>query len=118
MSSSTLPALGSGSTPEPPYYVAIFTSQRSEDTNGFEEMAERMVELVRQQPGFLAMDSAGGANGIDIVISYWKDEESIRHWKQQMDHLKAQKSGRQRWMKNYQVRIGRVERAYGFDTAS
>jgi len=118
MSSSTLPALGSGSTPEPPYYVAIFTSQRSEDTKGFEEMAGHMVELVQQQPGFLAMDSAGGANGIVIVISYWKDEESIRRWKQQMDHVKAQKLGQQRWMKNYQVRIGRVERAYGDDRAS
>ena len=69
MSSSTLPALGWGSTPEPPYYVAIFTSQRSEDAEGFEAMAERMVELVRHQPGFLAMDSAGG-NGIEIVIAY------------------------------------------------
>jgi len=28
-----------------------------------------MVELVRHQPGFLAMDSAGG-NGIEIVIAY------------------------------------------------
>jgi heme-degrading monooxygenase HmoA len=116
MSNSSLPTLGWGSTPEPPYYVAIFTSQRSEDTEGFEPTAERMVELVRQQPGFLAMDSAG-ANGIDIVISYWKDEESIRNWKQQLEHVKAQKLGRQRWMKNYQVRIGRVERAYGSDTA-
>ncbi|HEX6564315.1 MAG TPA: antibiotic biosynthesis monooxygenase [Chthoniobacterales bacterium] len=112
MSNSTLPALGWGSTPEPPYHVAIFTSQRSEDVGGFEPMAERMVELVRQHPGFLAMDSAG-ANGIDIVISYWKDEESIVGWKQQMEHLKAQKLGRQRWMKSYQVRIGKVERAYG-----
>lgn len=57
MSNSTLPALGWGSTPEPPYYVAIFTSQRRENIEGFETMAERMVELVRQQPGFLAMDS-------------------------------------------------------------
>jgi hypothetical protein len=47
MSTSTLAALGWGSTPEPPYYVAIFTSQRSEDIEGFETMAERMVELVR-----------------------------------------------------------------------
>ena len=115
MSNSTLPVLGWGSTPEPPYYVAIFTSQRSEDIEGFEAMAERMVELVRQQPGFLAMDSASGANGIDIVIAYWKDEESIGKWKQHVQHLKAQKLGRQRWMKSYQVRIGKVERAYGFD---
>jgi heme-degrading monooxygenase HmoA len=77
MSNSKLAALGWGSTPEPPYYVAIFTSQRSEDIEGFEPMAERMVELVHHQPGFLAMDSASGANGIDIVISYWKDDESM-----------------------------------------
>jgi heme-degrading monooxygenase HmoA len=115
MSGSSLPVLGWGKTPEPPYYVAIFTSQLSEDVEGFEAMAERLVERVREQPGFLAMDSVEGANGIGIIIAYWKDEESIRKWKQHLEHLKAQKLGRERWFKSYQVRIGRVERAYGFD---
>lgn len=115
MNSSALTALGWGKTPEPPYYVAIFTSQRTDTDDGFGEMVERMVETVRQQPGFLGMDSAEGTDGIGIVIAYWKDDESIRRWKLHAEHLEAQKLGRQRWFKRYQVRVGRVERAYGFD---
>lgn len=32
-----------------------------------------------------------------------------------IDHLVAQKLGRQQWYETYRVRIARVERAYGFD---
>ena len=40
-------------TPEPPYYAVIFSSHRTEGDNGYSEMAERMVELALEQPGFL-----------------------------------------------------------------
>ena len=44
MSSSILPALGWGSTPEPPYYVAIFTSQRGENiANGTASQAPSSI---------------------------------------------------------------------------
>lgn len=40
-------------TPNPPYFAVIFTSIRTEDDHGYSEMADRMVELARQQDGFL-----------------------------------------------------------------
>ena len=116
MENSELTALNWGRTPEPPYYVAVFTSQRTEvDDDGFAAMVARMVEIVQQQPGFLGMESAVGADGIGIVVAYWKDDESIKGWKLQMEHRHAQALGRERWFKHYRVRVGRVERAYGFD---
>ena len=72
------------------------------------------AELVQQQPGFLAVDSVHGTEGIGVVVAYWKDAESIPKWKQHLAHLEAQKQGRQRWYKSYQVRVAKVERAYGF----
>lgn len=52
------------STPRPPYYAVIFTSQRTEDDDsGYEDMAAHMVELAAQQPGYLGADSARGASG-------------------------------------------------------
>jgi len=116
MKRSELPALGVGRTPDPPYYAVIFTSQRSEVDDGYHEMAERMEELAQRQAGFLAMDSARGPDGIGITVAYWKDEESIKKWKQHVEHLQAQREGRQRWYRSYQMRIAKVERAYGFDT--
>lgn len=38
-------------TPKPPYYAVIFTNTLSENTAGYEEMANRMVELAEQQLG-------------------------------------------------------------------
>jgi len=44
-------------TPKPPYYAVIFTSHRTEGDNGYGQMAERMVELASEQPGFLGIES-------------------------------------------------------------
>lgn len=99
-------------TPEPPYYAVIFTSHRADDgDNGYGEMAQRMVDLAAEQPGFLGIESAREETG--ITVSYWSDLESIRNWKANMEHLEAQKLGREKWYSAYRVRISRVERDYG-----
>jgi len=102
-------------TPEPPYYVVTFASQRTGDDASYGEMAVRMAELAAQQPGYLGVESARDAEGFGITNSFWTDEVSIRAWKREVDHLVAQKLGRQQWYETYRVRIGRIERAYGFD---
>jgi heme-degrading monooxygenase HmoA len=106
------PVQGSA-TPAPPYYAVIFTSRRTAGDRGYDAMAERMVALAATQPGFLGVESARGADGLGITVSYWRDEESIRAWKRDTDHQQAQRAGQQTWYADYQVRIARVERAYG-----
>lgn len=100
-------------TPEPPYYAVIFTSQRTEGDRGYGEMAERMVVLASKQPGFLGVESVRGADGFGITVSYWADEESIAGWKAHVDHRPTQETGRRTWYEDYQVRVAKVERAYG-----
>lgn len=100
-------------TPEPPYYAVIFTSTRTPVDAGYEEAARRMVELAAQQPGFLGIDSARSESGLGITVSYWRSEADIRAWKRQEEHLVAQQSGKSIWYSAYEVRIARVERAYG-----
>lgn len=95
-----------------PYYAVIFTSILNQDSEGYLAMAEQMEGLAKEQKGFLGIDSA--RNEIGITISYWKDEESIKAWKQQNDHIMAQKMGKEKWYKSYSVRVARVEREYGF----
>jgi heme-degrading monooxygenase HmoA len=99
-------------TPEPPYYAVIFTSVRTEGDNGYAEMADRMVELARQQDGFLGVESA--RNEIGITVSYWRDLESIRKWKEHVEHSVAREKGRKEWYQSFKVRIAKVERDYGF----
>ncbi|MBL8372618.1 MAG: antibiotic biosynthesis monooxygenase [Burkholderiaceae bacterium] len=52
----------------------------------------------------------------EIALSYWPDEASIRAWKQQADHLMAQRLGRERWYSDYRVEIAEVRRRYQRDT--
>jgi heme-degrading monooxygenase HmoA len=100
-------------TPNPPYYAVIFTSERTEEDNGYTEMAEKMEELAKQQEGFLGIESA--KENIGITVSYWRDLESIRKWKMNTAHLEAQEKGKSTWYKNYKTRICLVERDYNFN---
>lgn len=97
-------------TPQPPYYAVIFTSVRTEGDNGYAEMADRMVELARQQDGFLGIESA--RNEIGISVSYWRDLESIKRWKEHAEHSFAREKGRTIWYKCFKTRIAKVERDY------
>ncbi len=100
-------------TPEPPYYAVIFTSVRTDIDAGYNETAERMLELAHKQPGFIGVDSVR-KNGLGITVSYWRDEASITQWKQHSEHLMAQKAGKETWYEQFHVHIARVERSYGF----
>lgn len=103
-------------TPQPPYFVVSFSSQRFHDDDGYGEMAELMAQLAAQQPGYIGVESVRDTEGFGITNSFWADEDSIRAWKRNVDHLVAQKLGRHKWYEAYCVRIARVERAYGFET--
>jgi len=100
------------STPKPPYYAVIFTSLRTHGDNGYSDMANSMVQLAAEQPGFLGIESA--REGLGITVSYWLDLESIKQWKANAEHLVAQKLGREQWYTSFRVRIAKVERDYGF----
>lgn len=100
-------------TPEPPYYAVIFTNELSEDIEGYDKTAQRMVELAEQQPGYLGFESA--RDNLGISVSYWRSLESIRQWKANIEHEVAQKTGRSQWYSRYKTRIAYVERDYGFE---
>ena len=103
---------GFANTPPPPYYAVIFSSQRTEGDHGYAAMSQRMVELALEQPGCLGAESARDANGLGITVSYWKDEASLKAWKQVAAHLAAQRLGKERWYSHYELRVAKVERAY------
>jgi heme-degrading monooxygenase HmoA len=77
-------------------------------------MSERMVALASQQPGFLGYESARGADGVGITVSYWQSEEAIANWRRHTDHLVAQAKGREQWYSEFVTRVARVERARRF----
>jgi len=101
-------------SPAPPYWAVIFTSQRTDGDQGYAAMAERMEALAKEQPGFLGLEHAGDASG-SITVSYWRAPEDITAWKAQVEHREAQRLGRETWYARFQLRVCKVERAYGFE---
>ncbi|MFY0631237.1 MAG: antibiotic biosynthesis monooxygenase [Flavobacteriaceae bacterium] len=95
-----------------PYYAVIFTTLLSDNLTGYIETAERMEALARQQEGYLGIEST--RNEVGITVSYWKDLDSITAWKNNVEHTEARNKGREQWYKQYQLRICKVEREYGF----
>ena len=106
-------------TPTAPYYAVIFSSTRTDGDNGYGAMADRMVELARDMPGFLGIESVRDEGATEqgrpgITVSYWSSLEAIREWKNQVEHLTAQKMGREQWYATYHLRIAKVEYDYNF----
>ena len=105
---------GFASLPKPPYYAVVFSSRRStQDDAGYAKASQRMLEVAAQQPGFLGAESSRDAEGFGITVSYWRDEASISGWKAQAEHAAIRERGRWLWYTHFEVRVARVERAYG-----
>jgi heme-degrading monooxygenase HmoA len=102
-------------TPDPPYYAVIFTSTRTEVEEGYGETSDRMIELAAQQPGFLGVESARGANGLGITVSYWESEEAIANWRANAEHRIVQGRGFAQWYTEFFTRVAKVERAKHFE---
>ena len=100
--------------PEPPYFAVIFPSRRpgGGPDDGYAEMAARMSALAASQPGYLGEESVRAADGSGITVSYWRDRQSIRAWREHAEHVEARRRGRTRWYLDWAIRVCRVERAY------
>lgn len=99
-------------TPKPPYYAVIFTSIKDGENDEYNAMTDKMFKLAQEQDGFLGMESAN--EKIGISVSYWKDVDSIKKWKENESHLGAQQMGKNSWYSSFKVRIVQVVRDYDF----
>jgi heme-degrading monooxygenase HmoA len=97
---------------DPPYYAVIFSAFRTEGDNEYAATAQRMEELASAMPGYLGIESARGADGFGITVSYWRDEASIAAWRRYGEHVLAQERGKREWYQHYELRVARVERQY------
>jgi heme-degrading monooxygenase HmoA len=97
--------------------AVIFTSRRTAAHDAeYGEMASRMEELVGEQPGFLHMVSVRDpATRRGITIAYFRDEESVRAWKAQPEHVEAQRRGVLDFYEEYDVTVAVVQREYGWE---
>ena len=100
-------------TPKVPYYAVIFTTLRTDVDDDYMITANRMEELAKKQDGYLGIESA--RNELGITVSYWRDLEAIKNWRNNTEHTLAREMGRAKWYETFKLRICKVERDYGFE---
>jgi heme-degrading monooxygenase HmoA len=107
-------ASGFARLPAPPYYAVIFSSRRNgQDEAGYADTAAHLFDLVQGQPGFVGAESTRGVDGFGITVAYFESEAAIADWRRNAEHTAARERGRRDWYEHFELRIARVERAYG-----
>ena len=87
----------------------IFSARlKVEGGEGYEEAAQRMLELAREQPGFIDYNNVCNDKGEEITISYWENLESVRRWKGQEEH-RAVQARADEWYESWEIKVCRVE---------
>ena len=95
--------------------AVIFTSTRTaEDDEGYARAAAAMDALAARQPGYRGVDSARGADGFGITVSWWADEASAVAWRNHPVHAAIRDRGRAHWYAAYEVAVATIDRSYAW----
>jgi len=67
--------------------------------------------------GFISIERFSSLvdEGKVLSLSFWRDEEAIKEWRNLETHRHAQEKGRGGVFSNYRLRVANVSRDYGMD---
>ena len=98
--------------------AVIFCARRTaHDAAGYDAAATAMDALAAVQPGYCGIDSARGADGFGITVSYWADDAAALAWRDHPEHAATRAQGRARWYDRYTISVARIERGYAWSAA-
>jgi heme-degrading monooxygenase HmoA len=80
-------------------------------------LVDTLREDLARAEGFISLERFESitAKGKFLSLQFWRDEESVRKWRNLQRHREAQKQGRARIFKHYRLRIASVLRDYEMD---
>jgi len=83
----------------------------------YKALADGLADDVRQSDGFISIERFESitTKGKFVSLSFWRDEEAVRRWRNLQKHREAQKKGRGGIFKSYRLRIAQVVRDYTMD---
>ena len=96
-------------------YAVIFRAEISSFDDEYFAMAEEMRNIAINKYGCKEFVSCSEGKN-EIAISYWESEDQLLEWKKDIEHIKAQESGRSKWYKSYTVQVTNVAREYSSNT--
>ena len=83
----------------------------------YKQLAEGLGEEVRKLDGFISIERFQSIGSIGdparfVSLSFWRDEEAVRRWRNVQQHREAQAKGRGGIFSAYRLRVCEVLRDY------
>ena len=79
------------------------------------DLAAALRDELEKQDGFISIERFASLSneGKVLSLSYWRDEEAVKRWRQFEGHRLAQARGRNGVFADYRLRVASVLRDYG-----
>ncbi|WP_220711023.1 antibiotic biosynthesis monooxygenase family protein [Enterobacter cancerogenus] len=82
------------------------------------QLAATLKPLLADVDGFIDIERFQSltTDGKILSLSWWRDEDAVRSWKQNLCHKAAQAEGRESIFTCYRIRVAQVVREYSSET--
>jgi heme-degrading monooxygenase HmoA len=83
----------------------------------YKALAEGLADDVKNSDGFISIERFQSVTtpGKFVSLSFWRDEEAVRKWRNVSKHRAAQTKGRGGIFASYRLRVAQVLRDYTMD---
>ena len=98
--------------------AVIFEAQpRPGQTDAYLNAAAKLRPLLAEIDGFISIERFESLTqpGKILSLSYWRDEDAVRQWRNVEAHRRIQAAGRESIFADYRLRVAQVLRDYGMD---
>ena len=81
------------------------------------KLVDTLREDLAKAEGFISLERFESitSKGKFVSLQFWKDEESVRKWRNLQKHREAQRQGRAGIFASYRLRVAQVMRDYTMD---
>ena len=98
--------------------AVIFEAQpHPGQTQAYLDAAATLRPLLANIDGFLSIERFESLTtpGKILSLSFWRDEEAVKQWRNVEAHRGIQEAGRKRIFEDYRLRVAEVLRDYGMN---
>ncbi|MCH7880667.1 MAG: antibiotic biosynthesis monooxygenase [Proteobacteria bacterium] len=85
------------------------------EENTYFSIAAELKPLVEKTEGLISLERFQSISNPEkfLSLSFWRDEDAVKAWRNNFEHRSAQKRGRAEIFQNYRLRVASVIRDYG-----
>jgi heme-degrading monooxygenase HmoA len=97
--------------------IAVIFEVWAADRDTYLDIAADLRPILEKMDGFLSIERFESLTekGKILSLSFWRDEDAVKAWRNQPEHRMAQKAGRGGIFRDYRLRVAQVMRDYGMN---